>query len=59
LHNDELHNTYFSPNIIRMIKLRRMKWARHLDFMGEKNVAWRVLVENPEGNRPLRRPRRR
>jgi hypothetical protein len=59
LHNDELHNTYFSPNVIRVIILRRMKWARHLACMGEKKDAWRVFVGKSEGKRPLRRPKRR
>jgi hypothetical protein len=59
LHNEELHNLYFSPNIIRMIKSRRMKWAGHVARMGEKRNAYRILVEKPEGRRPLERPRRR
>jgi hypothetical protein len=39
LHNEELHNLYFSPNIIRMIKSTRMRWARHVTWMGEKRNA--------------------
>jgi hypothetical protein len=59
LHNEELHNLYSSPNIIRMIKSRRMRWAEHVSRMGEKRNAYRILVGNPEGKRPLGRPRRR
>jgi hypothetical protein len=58
LHNEELHNLYCSPSIIRMIKSRRMRWAGHLARM-EKRKAYRILVIKPEGNRPLGRPRRR
>jgi hypothetical protein len=53
LHNEELHNFYFSPSIIRMIKSRRMRWAGHVARMGEKRNAYRILV----GKRPLGRPR--
>jgi hypothetical protein len=59
LHNEELHNLYFSPNIIRMIKSRRMRWAGHVARMGETRNAYRRLVGKPEGKRPLGRPRRR
>jgi hypothetical protein len=59
LHNEELHNLYSSPNIIRMIKSRRMRSAGHVVRMGEKRNACRILVGNPEGKRPLGRPRRR
>jgi hypothetical protein len=59
LHNDELHNLYSSPNIVRMIKSRRMRWAGHVARMGEGRVVYRVLVEKLEGKRPLGRPRRR
>jgi hypothetical protein len=59
LHNEELHNLYSSPNIIRMIKSRRMRWAGHVPRMGEKRNACRILVGKPEGRRPLGRPRRR
>jgi hypothetical protein len=54
LHNEELHNLYSSPNIIRMIKSRRMRWAGHVTRMGEKRSANRILVGKPQG-----RPRRR
>jgi hypothetical protein len=59
LHNEEHHNLYTSPNIIRMMKLRRMRWAGHVARMEEKRIACRVLVGKPEGRRPLGRPRRR
>jgi hypothetical protein len=56
LHNEELHNLYSSPGIIRMIKSRRMRWAGHVVRMGEKSNAYRILVGKPERNRPLGRP---
>jgi hypothetical protein len=59
LHKNELRSLYFSPNIVRVIKLRRMRWAGHVERMGEGRGAYRVLVGRPEGNRPLGRPRRR
>jgi hypothetical protein len=59
LRNDELHDLYSSPNIIRVIKSKRMKWAGHVARMGEGRGAYRVLVGRSEGKRPLRRPRRR
>jgi hypothetical protein len=49
----------FSPNIIRMIKSRRMRWAGHVARMGETRNAYRILVGKREGKRPLGRPRRR
>jgi hypothetical protein len=58
LHNEELHNVYSSPNMIR-IKSRRMRWAGNIAQMGETRNAYRILVGKPEGKRPLRRPRRR
>jgi hypothetical protein len=57
LHNDELHDPYSSPNIVRVIKSRRMRWAGHVAWMGEGRSVHRVLVERPEGKRPLGRPR--
>ena len=48
-----------SPNIVRVIKLRRMRWAGHVARMGEERGAYRVLMGKPEGKRPLGRPRRR
>jgi hypothetical protein len=59
LHNDELHSLYSSPNIVRVIKSRRMRWAGHVARMGEGRGVYRVLVGRPEGKRPLGRPRRR
>jgi hypothetical protein len=59
LHNEVLHNLCSSPNIIRMVKSRRMRWAGHVASMGEKGNAYRLLVGRPEGRRPLGRPRRR
>jgi hypothetical protein len=59
LHNGELHNLYLSPDIIRQIKSTRMTWAGHVARMGEGRNVYRVLVGNPEGKRPLGRPRRR
>jgi hypothetical protein len=56
--NEELHNLYSSPSIIRMIKSRRMRWAGHVARMGAKS-AYRILVGMPEGKRPLGIPRRR
>jgi hypothetical protein len=52
LHNEELHNLYSSPNIVRMIKSRRMRWAGHVARRGEKRNAYSILVGNPEGMRP-------
>jgi hypothetical protein len=57
LHNKELHNLYSSPNIIRIIKSRRMRWVGHVARMGEKRNTYRLLVGKPEGKRPLGRPR--
>jgi hypothetical protein len=58
LHNEELHNLYSSPSIIRIIKSRRMRWAGHVSRMGEKRNVYSLLVGKPEGKRLLRRPRR-
>jgi hypothetical protein len=57
LYNDGLHNLYSSPNIIRMIKSRRMRGAGHVARMGETRNAHRIFVGKPEGKRPLGRPR--
>ena len=57
LHNEELNDLYFSPNIARVIKTRRMRWARHVARMGEERVVYRVFVGKPEGKRPFGRPR--
>jgi hypothetical protein len=59
LHNDEHHSLYSSPNIVRVIKSRRMRWAGHVARMGEGRGVYRVLVGRPEGKRPLGRPRRK
>jgi hypothetical protein len=59
LHNDELHSMYSSPNIFRVIKSRRMRWARHVARMGRGRGVYMVLVGRPEGKRQLGRPRRR
>jgi hypothetical protein len=59
LHNDELHSLYSSPNIVRVIKSRRTRWAGHATRMGEERGVYRFLVGRPEGKRPLGRPRRR
>ncbi|KAJ4444588.1 hypothetical protein ANN_06384 [Periplaneta americana] len=59
LHNAELHALYSSPDIIRNIKSRRLRWAGHVVRMGESRNAYRVLVGRPAGKRPLGRPRRR
>jgi hypothetical protein len=53
LHNEELHNMYCSPSIIRMINSRRMRWAGHVARMEEKRNAYRILMGKPEGKRPL------
>ena len=59
LHNEELTDLYSLPNIVRVVKSRRMRWARHVARMGEGRGVHRVLVGKPEGKRPLGRPRRR
>ena len=59
LHNEELNVLYSSPNIVRVIKSRRMSWAEHVALMEEGRGVHRVLVGKPEGKRPLGRPRRR
>ena len=59
IHNEELRNLYSLPNIVRVVKSRRMRWAGHVPRMGEGRGVHRVLVGKPEGKRPLGRPRRR
>jgi hypothetical protein len=59
LHNEELHNLYSSPDIIRQVKSRRMWWAGHVARMAEERKVYKILVGKPEGKRPLGRPRRR
>jgi hypothetical protein len=58
LHNEDLCDLYSSPSIVRIMK-SRMRWAGHVARMGEKRNAYRLLVGNPEGKRPLGRPRHR
>ena len=57
LHHEELNDLYYSPNIFRLIKLRRTRWAGHVARMGECRVVYRVLVVEPEGKRSLGRLR--
>jgi hypothetical protein len=57
LHNEELHILYSSPNIIRQIKSRRIRWVEHVARMGGERKVYRVLVGKPKGKRPLGRPR--
>jgi hypothetical protein len=59
LYNEELNYLYSSPNIIRVIKSRRMRWAGHVARMDEGRGAYRILMGRPEGRRSLGRPRRR
>jgi hypothetical protein len=59
LHNEELHSLYSSPDVIRVIKSRRMIWTGHVARTGTMRNAYNILVEKPEGNRPLGRPRSR
>jgi hypothetical protein len=56
LHNEELHDLYSLPSIIRIIKARRLRWAGIVARMGEKRNAYRLLMGKPEGRRPLGRP---
>jgi hypothetical protein len=59
LHNEELHDLYSSPSIVRVIKARKMRWVGHVACMGEVRGAYNILVGKTEGRRPLGRPRRR
>jgi len=59
LHNKEINDLYSSPNIVRVIKSRRMRWAGHVARIGEERGVYRFLVGKPEGRRPQGRPRRR
>jgi len=59
LHNEDLSDLYSLPNIVRVVKSRRMRWVGHVASMGQGRVVYRVLVGKPEGKRPLGRPRRR
>jgi hypothetical protein len=59
LHNEELYALYSSPDIIRVMKSRRLRWAGHVARLGERRGAYRALVGKREGRTPLGRPRRR
>jgi hypothetical protein len=59
LHNDELHSLYSSPDIVRVIKARRLRWTGHVARMGEGRGVYMVLAGKREGERSLGRPRRR
>ena len=59
LHNEELSDLYSLPNIVRVVKSRRMRWVAHVALMGEGRGVHRILVGKPEGKRPLGRPTRR
>jgi hypothetical protein len=59
LHSDEIHSLYSPPDIVRVIKSRRMRWAGYVARTGEGRGVYRILVGRPEGERPLERPRRR
>jgi hypothetical protein len=59
LHNEELHNLYSFPDIIRQFKSRQIRWAGHVACVGEEREVYKVLVGKPEGKRPLGRPRHR
>jgi hypothetical protein len=58
LHNEELHNVYSSPSMLKMIKSRNMRWRWLVARMGKRN-AYKIFVGKSEGKRPLGRPRRR
>ena len=59
LHSEEANDLYCSPNVFRVIKLRRMGWAEHVAYMGERRGVYRVLMVKREGKRPLGRPKRK
>jgi hypothetical protein len=59
LHNEELHNLYSSPSIIRMVKSRRIRWVEYVACMGEKRNVYRNLVGKPKGKRLLGRQKRK
>ena len=58
LRKEELHSTYRSPNIVRIIKSRRLRWAGHVARMEGGRSAFKILTDNTKGKRPLGRPRR-
>jgi hypothetical protein len=57
LHNEELNDLYSSPNIVRVIKPRRLRWARHVTRIGERRGIYNILVEKCEGKKPFGKPR--
>jgi len=59
LHNEEFNDLYCSPNLVRVIKTRIIRWAGHVASIGERKGVYRVFVGKPEGKRPLGRPRLR
>ena len=59
LHNEEIKGLYSSPNIIRVIRSRRMRWAGHGEYTAERRGVYRLLVGKPKGKSPLGRPRHR
>ena len=59
LHNEDLHSLYCYPNIVRVIKFRRLRWAGHVARMEEGRSAFKILTGKPTGKRHLGRPRRR
>ena len=59
LHNEELYNLYSSPNIIRLIKSRIIKWAGHVARIRNRRGAYRIFLEKPDGRTPRERPRLR
>ena len=58
-HNEELHSLYRSPNIVRVIESRRLRWAGHVARMEEGSSAFKILIGKPTGKTPLGSPRRR
>jgi hypothetical protein len=58
LHSEELHNLYSSPDIMRQVKSKRMRWVGHVARMGKERNMCKVLVGEPEGRRPIGRPRK-
>ena len=59
LHNEEFRSSYRSPNIVRVIKSRRLRWGSHVDGMAEGKSAFKIPIGKPTGKTPLGRPRRR
>jgi len=59
LHNEELYGLYDSPDVVKIMKSRRLRWEGHVDRMGEIRRLYSILVGRPDGRRPLGRPRRR